>query len=83
MNWWWQTRDRNFRKYVGNDQDGYYVQPPVQSLVKELGVKDVRLVTENAVAILLLEWMRIHGEDAKLKEILAKLRVETTIPKTQ
>lgn len=73
--WWWQSRDRIFRKYVGDDEDGYYVQSPVQSLTKELGVKDVRLVTENAVALLLLEWMRIHGEDSDLKETLTKLHV--------
>jgi hypothetical protein len=73
--WWWQSRDRTFRKYVGEDNDGYYVQSPVPSSFKELGVKDVKLVTENAVALLLLEWTRINGGDPESKEILSKLGV--------
>jgi hypothetical protein len=75
--WWWQSRDRNFRKYEGANDEGYYVQAPVPSLVQELGVKDVNLVTENAIAILLLEWMRIHGTNSELDDILGKLGVNT------
>jgi hypothetical protein len=75
INWWWQSRDRNFRKYVGDDEDGYYVRSPIPSLIDDLGVKYVKLVTENAVAILLIEWNRIHGPDSALKDILRKLGV--------
>ena len=73
--WWWQSRDRTFRKYEGMDSEGYYVRSPVPSLVQELGVKDVKLVTKNAVAILLLEWMQIHGHEPKLDQILVQLGV--------
>ncbi|UCE09939.1 MAG: hypothetical protein JSW61_13350 [Candidatus Thorarchaeota archaeon] len=73
--WWWLSVDRYFRKFAGNDDEGYYVKNPIQSAVQELGVKDVRLVTMNAVAIILLEWQRIHGENRKLKGILSNLGV--------
>jgi hypothetical protein len=76
--WWWMSRDRNFRKFIDKDEKGYYVKLPVQSKVKYPGVKDVSLVFENAVAILILEWLRIHGPDDKFSEILNELNV--TLP---
>lgn len=73
--WWWLSRDRFFRKLVPGDETGYYVKNPVPSRVKELGVKDVRLVTENAIAIVLLEWLRIHGENEDVGALLNRLGV--------
>ncbi len=73
--WWWISRDRNFRKYTDADDTGYYVRLPVPSRVQELGVRDVRLVTENAVAIILLEISRLRGESAKVTSLLSDLGV--------
>ncbi|MFW9967429.1 MAG: hypothetical protein ACFFEA_09770, partial [Candidatus Thorarchaeota archaeon] len=73
--WWWISRDRNFRKYTDSDDAGYYVRLPVPSQVKELGVRDVRLVTENAVAILLLEISRLKDEFGEIKSLLSELGV--------
>ncbi|MFW9887350.1 MAG: hypothetical protein ACFFER_04170 [Candidatus Thorarchaeota archaeon] len=73
--WWWISTDRNFRKYTDVDNTGYYVRLPVPSPVKELGVRDVRLVTENAVAILLLEISRLQGESGEIASLLAGLGV--------
>ena len=71
--WWWMSRDRNFRKFVGTDEKGYYVRLPVQSRVKHPGVKDISAVFENAVAILILEWIQTRGENERLSEILTEL----------
>ena len=71
--WWWMSRDRNFRKFVGTDEKGYYVRLPVQSDVKHPGVKDIFTVFENAVAILILEWLQTRGENEKLSELLSEL----------
>lgn len=73
--WWWQGEDRYFRKYVGESDESYYVRNPVQSRVSELGVKDVKLVTENAVGILILQWTTLRGKDESLSQILAALNV--------
>ena len=73
--WWWMSRDRNFRKFIDTDEKGYYVQLPVQSGVKYPGVKDVSIVLENAVAILILEWMKNHGQNEDLTGILKELNV--------
>ncbi len=73
--WWWQNRDRWFRKYIGDSESSYYVKNPIPSRVQELGVKDVRLVTENAVAILILEWMKVRDEREDLVSILNELQV--------
>jgi hypothetical protein len=73
--WWWFSADRNFRKYADVDDTGYYVRLPVPSQVKELGVRDVRLVTENAVAIVLLELSRLRGESSEIASLLAGLGV--------
>ena len=48
---------------------------PVPSPVKELGVRDVRLVTENAVAIMLLEISRLRGESEDVNSLLSDLGV--------
>ncbi len=76
VTWWWLSRDRSFRKYVGADRNGYYVRYPVPSDFRELGVKDVRLLTENAVAILLLEWLRSREGREGIHEILRALGVD-------
>lgn len=73
--WWWQGEDRYFRKYVGESDESYYVRNPVQSRVSELGVKDVQLVTENAVGILILQWTTLRGKDESLSQILASLSI--------
>jgi hypothetical protein len=73
--WWWISTDRNFRKYTNVDDTGYYVRLPVPSQVKELGVRDVRLVTDNAVAIVLLEISRFRGESSEIASLLASLGV--------
>ncbi len=67
------SRDRNFRKFVGADEKGYYVRLPVQSKVKHPGVKDISSVFENAVAILILEWLQTRGKNERLTEILVEL----------
>lgn len=74
--WWWTKRDRNFRKYVGDKEDGYYVKTPVPSRVSDLGVKDVRLVLENALAIVLIERLRLYGPNESLTSILNALGVQ-------
>jgi hypothetical protein len=71
--WWWMSRDRNFRKFVGTDEKGYYVQLPVPFAGSDLGVKDITAVFENAVAILILEWLRTRGENKALSGILKEL----------
>ena len=71
--WWWMARDRNFRKFVGVDEKGYYVRLPVQSNLKDIGVKDMATVFENAVAIIILEWLQNRGENETLSGILKEL----------
>ncbi len=73
--WWWFSGDRHFRKYVGNDKGGYYVRNPVPSRIKELGVKDVELVTENSVGLILLESLRIKGDSEAARETLSSLGI--------
>jgi hypothetical protein len=75
--WWWMSRDRNFRKFVGSDEKGYYVRLPVQSKIRHPGVKDISAVFENAVAILILEWLQTRGENERLSEIIAELNATT------
>ena len=71
--WWWISSDRNFRKFVGTDEKGYYVRLPVQSKMKHPGVKDISILFENAVAILILEWLQNRGENEELSEILKEI----------
>jgi hypothetical protein len=73
--WWWLSRDRLFRKYSDSNKDGYYVKFPVAFLGRELGVRDVKLVTANAVAIFLLEILT-RRDDEHIKELLHNLGVE-------
>ena len=80
--WWWTSRDRNFRKYVGDTKEGYYVKNPVPSRIRELGVKDVRLIFENSVALLAMERIRLTGPDDELSSILSSLGIEAKTPKT-
>ena len=71
--WWWMSRDRNFRKFVGSDEKGYYVRLPVPFAGGDLGVKDISAVFENAVAIVILEWLQTRGENEALSKILDEL----------
>ena len=71
--WWWIGTDRNFRKFVGSDEEGYYVRLPVKPKVKHPGVKDIRAVIENAVAIIILEWLETRGPNIDLSRILSEL----------
>jgi hypothetical protein len=71
--WWWISRDRNFRKFIGTDEKGYYVRLPVQSKMKNPGVKDIAAVFKNAVAIIILEWLQTRGENKALSGILKEL----------
>ncbi len=71
--WWWMARDRNFRKFIGTDEKGYYVRLPVQSKVKNPGVKDIAAVFKNAVAIIILEWLQTRGENEALSGFLKEL----------
>lgn len=75
--WWWTHRDRNFRKYVGDKSEGHYVKTPVPSRVSDLGVKDVRLVLENALALLLVERLRLYGPDKSLSSMLDELGIQS------
>ena len=62
--WWWVSHDRTFRKYLYPDESGYYVSFPVRSMTSKPGVKDVKLLTTNAIAILVRE--KIHwGQDTE------------------
>jgi hypothetical protein len=77
ISWWWMSRDRNFRKYAEEDPDDfYYVRQPVLATVIGPGVKDVKFVTENAVAIVILEYLGSRGENEGLRSILTELGVE-------
>ncbi len=73
VTWWWTSWERVFTKRVGGDKDGeYYVRNPVPSEYEELGVKDVRLLTMNAVALTLQEALQ-RGERDDLQEALHAL----------
>jgi len=56
--WLWHSGDRSFLKRTPDDKEGYYVRNPVPSKIRQLGVKDVRLVTENAIALILSELLQ-------------------------
>jgi hypothetical protein len=73
--WWWIGTDRNYRKFVGKDEKGYYVRLPVKSKVAHPGVKDIGLVLENAVAIIILEWLETRGPNENLSQVLTELNV--------
>ncbi len=73
--WSWEAYDREFWKQSGSTDSGYYVRRPVASLGKEVGVRDVELVTRNAIAILVLEWLRINGDNPEMRSLLLELGV--------
>lgn len=74
--WWWISENRNFRKFIGSSQDGYYVKNPVRSNVKFPGVKDTRLVTENSIALIVTEYLNTRNESEDLRAILNDLNAE-------
>ncbi|TFF91058.1 hypothetical protein EU545_05850 [Candidatus Thorarchaeota archaeon] len=74
--WWWVSHDRRFRKYTHPDEQGYYVTFPVRSNIAEPGVKDVELVTRNAVAIVVREWLHNRGPDEELNKLMNQLDAE-------
>lgn len=74
--WWWFSEERYFRKFVDEDRTGYYVKYPIEYQREVPGVKDVRQVIENGVAIIIIEWLHTRGENEKLAAILEKLNVE-------
>ncbi len=74
--WWWVSEDRNFRKFVGEDQDGYYVKNPVCSNITYPGVKDTRLVTENSIALVLKEYLKNREDSEELRAILKELNAD-------
>jgi len=74
--WWWISEDRNFRKFVGDDQSGYYVKNPVQSNIRFPGVKDARLITENSIAVIVREYLKTRNDREDLRAILVGLNAE-------
>ena len=74
--WWWFSEDRHFRKFVDKDKNGYYVRYPISYKTGEPGVKDIRQVIENGVAIIILEWFQTRESTLELSQILDKLNVE-------
>ncbi len=74
--WWWIAEDRNYRKYVGTSQEGYYVKNPVESNIAFPGVKDTRLVTENSIALIVREYLKFGNESEELRTILKELNAE-------
>lgn len=77
--WWWFSEDRQFRKFVDQDKNGYYVKYPIKYKTGNPGVKDPKLVVESAVAIMILEWFHTRGESEELSQILEKLNVERRV----
>lgn len=75
--WWWISTDRIFRKYVYPDEIGYYVKNPLNSMITYPGVKDVKLVTQTAIALLVREFMKTRKETNTLREILVKINSDT------
>ncbi|MGY5873146.1 MAG: hypothetical protein RTV72_12925 [Candidatus Thorarchaeota archaeon] len=74
--WWWLAEDRNFRKYIDPEQEGYYVKNPVQSNIMFPGVKDARLVTENCIALVVKEYLKTRKDSEELLAILKELNAE-------
>lgn len=74
--WWWVSYDRTFRKYVHPDEQGYYVRFPVKSSIPEPGVKDVELLTKNAIAIVVREWLHTRSSDENLEKLMNDLNAE-------
>jgi hypothetical protein len=74
--WWWISTDRNFRKFVHPDETGYYVKYPIAKHGHHPGVKDIAVVTQNAVALVLGEYLKTRGEVEQLRELLKSLEAE-------
>lgn len=74
--WWWFSTDRNYRKFIHPDEEGYYVKHPINSKIRNPGVKDIALVTQNAVALIIKEYLKTRGETTELLGILNNLQVE-------
>lgn len=74
--WWWISTDRNFRKFIHPDDSGYYVKNPVKTNVSRLGVKDISLVTQNAVALIVKEYLQTREESEMLRSLLIELNAE-------
>ncbi len=74
--WWWVAHDRTFRKYVFPDESGYYVKFPVRSMTSEPGVKDVELLTKNAVAILVREEIHRSKSSEALESLMDELNAK-------
>ncbi len=74
--WWWIAEDRNFRKYIGDSDEGYYVKNPVHSNVKFPGVKDTALVTENCIALIVREYIKTRDDSEDLQNILKELKAD-------
>ncbi|MFX1484518.1 MAG: hypothetical protein ACFFCP_15170, partial [Promethearchaeota archaeon] len=55
---------------------GYYVKYPIEYKGDTPGVKDVKQVIENGVAIIIIEWLHTRRENEELAMILEKLNVE-------
>ncbi len=80
VEWFWHSRDRFFRKENRLNNDSYYVENPVPMTASELGVKDVHLVTMNAIALVILEYGKIHEDWTYGTEILEKMGIAQAIP---
>jgi hypothetical protein len=74
--WWWIAEDRNFRKYIGDSEEGYYVKNPVRSNIKFPGVKDTQLVTENCIALIVREYIKTRDDSEDLRNILKELKAD-------
>jgi hypothetical protein len=73
--WWWFSEDQYFRKYMDQDKNGYYVKYPISYKGGNPGVKDPRRLIENAVAIMIQEWLHTRGEREDLSVFLDELGV--------
>ncbi|MHA1247461.1 MAG: hypothetical protein ACTSPE_09065 [Candidatus Thorarchaeota archaeon] len=78
--WSWHARDRDFWKTTGPDTPGYYVRPPVRTRVREMSVKDIDLVTRNAVGLVALEWLRAHPDDTTVLDVLNRIGASLPAP---
>ncbi|MGQ4871199.1 MAG: hypothetical protein ACP6IT_05120 [Candidatus Thorarchaeota archaeon] len=78
--WSWHARDRDFWKTTGSGTSGYYVRPPVRTRAREMSVKDVELVTRNAVGLVALEWLRAHPDDTTVLDVLNRIGANPPAP---
>jgi hypothetical protein len=74
--WWWFSTDRNFRKFVHPDENGYYVKHSLTKHGLLPGVKDVESVTQIAIALVMREYLQTRGESEKLRALLTSLGAE-------